>query len=443
MSRRLVGMALALTVLTAPAVGAPPNVVLIISDDHAWTDYGFMGHPRVKTPRIDRLAGESLVYRRGYVPSSLCSPSLATILSGLFPHQHGVTSNDPPAPGSDPSKPAGKAARDNARYREDRRAMIANFDRVPTLPRLLGEGGYVSLQTGKWWGGHYSHGGFTEGMSHGDAERGGRHGDEGLAIGRETMQPIFEFIDRSVGQGKPFFVWYAPMLPHLPHNPPERLLAKYRDQAPSLPIARYWATIEWFDETCGQLLDYLADRKLAENTLVIYITDNGWIQNPKGNGAAPRSKQSPYDGGLRTPILIRWPGKVAPRESDGLASSIDVAPTILAAAGLKPPAGMPGINLLDESAVGGRKAIFGECFTHNAVDIRRPETSLRFRWVVTGDEKLILPTPRHEPDAQVELFNIVEDPLERKNLASEKPAEVERLTKLINDWWPASPRPEK
>ena len=70
---------------------------------------------------------------------------------------------------------------------------------------------------------------------------------------------------------------------------------------------------EWFDETCGQLLDFLDDRKIAENTIVIFLADNGWIQDPAADRYAPRSKQSPYDGGLRTPILVRWPGKVAPR----------------------------------------------------------------------------------------------------------------------------------
>src|SRR5437667_2604998 len=76
----------------------PPNVVLIISDDHGWTDYGFMGHPQIRTPNLDRLAARSRVFRRGYVPSSLCCPSLASIITGLYPHQHRITSNDPPLP---------------------------------------------------------------------------------------------------------------------------------------------------------------------------------------------------------------------------------------------------------------------------------------------------------------------------------------------------------
>ena len=134
------------------------------------------------------------------------------------------------------------------------------------------------------------------------------------------------------GRIAPFFLWYAPMMPHSPHDPPERLLANYRDKAASLEIAKYWAMCEWFDETCGQLLDFIEMRKLADDTLVIFLADNGWIQDPEADRFAPRSKQSPYDGGLRTPILVRWPGKAAPRTCDIPVSAIDVAPTIRKAA---------------------------------------------------------------------------------------------------------------
>ena len=122
-------------------------------------------------------------------------------------------------------------------------------------------------------------------MSHGEQSRGGRHGDEGLDIGRQTMQPIYDFISMAREQKKPFFVWYAPMLPHDPHNPPERLLAKYRDLTPSIHVARYWAMCEWFDETCGELLDYLDREGLADNTIVAFVVDNGRVQDPDSKAA--------------------------------------------------------------------------------------------------------------------------------------------------------------
>ncbi len=419
--------------IEAPARAAPPNIVMIISDDQAWGDYGFMGHEQIRTPNLDELASESLVFRRGYVPSSLCSPSLASILTGLYPHQHKVTSNDPPLkPGL-----SNLEARRDPDFLAQRQEMVGFFDQVPTLPRILGEAGYASFQAGKWWGGNFTQGGFTDGMTHGDPDKGGRHGDKGLAIGREGLDPVVSFIDEAVGREQPFFLWYAPMMPHQPHTPPDRLLERYRDQTESLELAKYWAMCEWFDETCGQLLDHLDEEGITDNTLVVYLADNGWLQDLDADRYAPRSKQSPYDGGLRTPIMIRWPGQVMPRMSGRLASSIDLAPTILTAAGLAPTPAMMGIDLLDRTARRSRNRIFGEIFAHNAVDIHRPASSLRYRWVLEGDWKLIVPDPRNEPNAKVELFNLESDPMETRDLAEHQPRRVEDLKRRIDSWWPA------
>src|SRR5699024_5148615 len=112
--------------------------------------------------------------------------------------------------------------------------------------------------------------------THSDPERGGRHGDEGLTIGREGMQPIEDFIDEAIAADDAFFVWYAPFLPHTPHTPPDSLLQKYNSKTSSEPLARYWAMCEWFDITVGQLQTALDQRGLTENTLIIYIADNGW-----------------------------------------------------------------------------------------------------------------------------------------------------------------------
>jgi arylsulfatase A-like enzyme len=192
---------------------------------------------------------------------------------------------------------------------------------------------------------------------------------------------------------------------------------------------------EWFDETCGELLDFLDAQKLADNTIVIFLADNGWIQDPQEDTYDPRSKQSPYEGGLRTPILIRWPGKVAPRTCDTPVNSIDIAPTILKAAGLEPPPGMEGINLRDDKAVSGRQAIFGEIFTHNAVNIHTPASSLLYRWVIAGDWKLVLPNPVLVPQGVVELFDVVHDPGETRNVARDQPQKVAELSDRVHKWW--------
>ena len=421
---------------SAMSADPPPNVVFILSDDQHWGDYGFMGHPHLRTPSLDRLARESLVYRRGYVTSSLCCPSLASVITGRYPHEHRVVGNDPPG---------GKEA-----FAAGREQMARHLEEWPTLPRLLGARGYVSLQTGKWWQGNFSRGGFTEGMT-----KGARHGDDGLAIGRKTMQPIEDFIARSRAAGKPFFVWYAPMLPHDPHDPAPELVEHYSAKTDSVHVARYWGNVERFDRTVGDLLDHLDREQLSANTLVVYVTDNGWIQSPDSPRFGPRSKLSPYDGGLRSPIMFRRPGTIQPRTSDELASAIDILPTVLAACGVEPPARLPGVNLLDAEAVAARRQVFGECFTHTLVDLDDPAQSLLWRWTVRDRWKLIVPVTagvggtfpaeegrRVDPHSQgryergeIELFDVVADPDETRNVAARHPDVVADLRTSLDAWW--------
>lgn len=392
-----------------------PNVVLIVGDDMGWTDFGFMGSSVVRTPHLDRLAAESAFFPNAYVPTSLCRASLATLLTGQYPHEHGVCGNDPPEG-------------------VDRARMLPFIGRAPAIPRLLGAAGYASFQTGKFWEGHYRNAGFTEGMT-----TRGRHGEEGLAIGRQTMAPIDDFLESH--RDKPFFLWYAPMLPHEPHNPPERFLSEYAVPGRHPKLARYYAMCAWFDETCGQLLDSLEREGLAERTLVVFVVDNGWIQEISPTRTtrgwfAPKSKLSPYDGGLRTPLLFRWPGKLAPCRREELVSTIDVAPTILAACGAPVPSQMSGVNLIPiargERAL-ERDAVQGAIFLHSAVDLENPARNVTHRWIRRGEWKLIQPAAE---DKAPELYNVATDPHEEQNLASTKPDLVRELVGRLDQWWP-------
>lgn len=420
-----------------------PNIVLILSDDQSWTDYGFMGHPAIQTPNLDKLAKESATFRRAYVPTALCRPSLMTLITGLYSHQNLVTGNDPAATPENRRRAAevGKDARE---------LLISNVDKHPTVPRMLGELGYLSFQSGKWWEGSYRRGGFTHGMTRGYPEKGGRHGDDGLKIGRNGMQPVHDFIDTAIEANKPFFLWYAPFMPHTPHNPPERLLKKYEQPGRSKPIATYYAMCDWFDETCGQLLDRLDEKGITDNTLVVYVTDNGWIQSPDSGGYAPRSKRSPYEGGIRTPIMFRWPGKLKAADRPELCSSIDIVPTILAAAGAEIPEQLPGLNLLPHLQQGTpiqRNTIFGESFAHDIADIENPQASLLYRWVIRDHSKLLLtydgrPGKMKYPPSggEPQLFNLKADPHETVNLASQQAELVSDLSQLLEGWYPVTQR---
>ncbi len=421
------------------AIPSRPNVVLIISDDQGWRDYGFMGHEVVQTPNIDELARRSLVFEHGYVPAPLCRPSLASIVTGLYPHQHGVVGND-----VDPKRRA-----------ESDLPLREQFHRHPSLVRELVANGYLAHQSGKWWEGSYQDGGFTHGMTHGDPARRGRHGDAGLVIGRKGLQPIADFMDESIQQQKPFFVWYAPFLPHTPHNPPADLLAKYESPDRRQNVAKYYAMCDWFDQTCGELLELLDANQVRDNTIVLYVTDNGWVAvdrtaeegtpaRPEGwwPGFAPKSKGSPYEMGIRTPIMVSWPEKVAPASSDDLASSLDLMPTVLAACGLQPPANLPGIDLLDADARSQRDAVFGGTWSTHNMTVGEPQATLQYRWCVTKQWKLLLrnnglETTRYRvlnnwDTIPAQLWSIREDPDETTDLATSNAETIRKLTGKID-----------
>jgi arylsulfatase A-like enzyme len=425
------------------AVDRPPNIVLILSDDQSYTDYGFMGHKSIATPHLDKLASESALFRRGYVPTALCRPALMSLANGLYSHQNKTTGNNPaPTPAN-----AAHAAKAGKNILE---VLISHIDETGALPQWLAKAGYVSHQSGKWWEGSYQRGGFTEGMTSGYPNKGGRHGDAGLKIGRTGMAPVFDFIDRSVAAEKPFFVWYAPFMPHTPHTPPARLFEKYAAMGHTQTIAKYYAMCEWFDETCGALVNHIDGSGIKENTLVIYVTDNGWIQMPDRGGYAPRSKRSPNEGGTRTPIMFRWPGTIPAADRPELCSSIDLVPTILAAAKGKGPHKFPGLNLLPQLKSGKRIArdtLFGESFAHDIADIEIPQASLLYRWVIRGHNKLLLtydgaPGKMKYPPVggQSQLFDLKNDPGENINLAGKRPQLVKELGALLDDWYPTSQR---
>ena len=243
----------------------------------------------------------------------------------------------------------------------------------------MSQKGYVSFQSGKWWEGHYRRGGFTEGMT-----VDGRHGGNGLKIGREGMKPVFDFIDQSFRDEKPFFIWYAPYLPHTPHNPPDRLYERYKSKDLPDGFVKYYAMCEWLDETRGSLINYIDDLGLTKDTLFVYVADNGWIQNPR-IGYASRSKRTPYKGGVRTPIMFRWKGTIHPKDGNELCYSIDIVPTILSSAGVDFSESLPGLNLLPQLKSGekiNRNVLFGESFAHDIADFRNPQASLFFRCVI-------------------------------------------------------------
>ncbi|MDP4679066.1 MAG: sulfatase-like hydrolase/transferase [Cyclobacteriaceae bacterium] len=191
--------------------------------------------------------------------------------------------------------------------------------------------------------------------------------------------------------------------------------------------------------------------------MIYYVCDNGWIQQPNSGKFDVGSKQTPMEGGVRTPIMFSWPGKLKPSERQELVSSIDLFPTILGAADIEYPDNLPGLDLWDE-LIGekpiDRNIIFGEAFGHDIVDKDNPEASLGYLWCIEDEWKLILSydgeikgggggydfthdAVRNEP---IRLYKIVEDPFEKNNLVNEFPEKVEDLKKKIENWYPLKER---
>lgn len=231
-----------------------PNIVLMIGDDHGYPYFGFTGSEVVETPNLDRLAQAGTVFTHGFSTSNVCRPALWTLLTGLYPLQiHRIV-----------ERRTGEAMETGP----DGRAQWTQWDRhytdairsdPDTLPRALGRSGYASFQGGKYWDGSFEAAGFTEGTASGGIGRSvDRVQKSAVRFGRVTIDPLLDFIDRN--RDRPFFVWYAPMMPHRPHTPPREMIARYEGTGLADSAKAYYAMCTWYDEGVGELLDHL-DRK--------------------------------------------------------------------------------------------------------------------------------------------------------------------------------------
>jgi uncharacterized sulfatase len=445
-----------------------PNVIFILGDDQGWYDYSFMQRPGVdkaavdlkpsipqvaKTPAIDRLADEGLAFIHGY-SAPVCRPALASMITGTYLQQHWVTGND---------------LVNSSGTRIDDSTVEARMQVLNPLPRtLFNQLGYTSFQTGKWWEGHHSNGGFTHGDTVNSLAAGtappqwsgsapsyarARHGDWGLMTGRvdyvndiqapahpipyaNTVQTVTDFINTQVAADQPFFLWYAPFLPHDPFDPPAGLVAEYTALGLNSTDAKYYANIERFDGGVNAILNHLDTKGIADNTIIILICDNG-----RSLDLSTVGKLTPYDSGVRSPILVRWPDRIKPGGAiePGIVrtpvSMVDMVPTVHHALGLPIYPEMRGIDLLDPAAVAARDTVCGSDHDVEILTLSNPTASLESRFAVRDGWKLILFT-----NGNKQLFHLYDgstpvDPHETTNLAASNPQLVGELSLEIVNWY--------
>lgn len=342
----------------------PPNMVLMIADDMNWDDSGAYGHPAIRTPNIDRLAEGGLLFRHAYLTTSSCSPSRASIVTGKYPHNTGAEQLHWPLPqGSQ------------------------------TFVQRLKSAGYYTAAAGKWHLGQAVHNHFDrvyEASTAGFVLPSGKDGQPSKMVARqpsgcEDWERALDERDHS----KPFFMWLAALDPHREYtdgalNPPHRredvIVPPHLPDTPDVreDLRLYYDEIGRLDTYVGKVLAKLESQGLADNTVVLFISDNG--------RPFPRDKTTLYDGGIRTPWIVRWPVKVgAGKTTDALVSAVDIAPTLLELAGMQADAiateGRSFAAVLEDPTQPHRQYAFGEDHWHDYEDHARCIVDGRFKLI--------------------------------------------------------------
>jgi arylsulfatase A len=437
---RLFGLAMAAwTVLAGGLTAAPPNVVFILADDLGARDLGCYGSTYHRTPNLDRLAKEGALFTQAYAAASICSPTRASIITGQHPARLKITDWLP-----------GRADRPDQRML---RPTIAN--ELPAsatlLPELFKKQGYATGIIGKWHLGSKSplEQGFTTSIA-ADFMGSPRSyfapyaGGKGAIIPGLEKAPEGEYLtDRltteaenflTTNRDRPFFLYLSHYAVHLPMVAKPEIQAKYKPGSPTgqgNPI--YAAMLESLDESVGRVMKKLEDLNIADNTLIIFTSDNGGLcvlegKNTPATSNAPlrEGKGYLYEGGIRVPLLVKWPGVAkAGSKIDIPVSSVDFFPTLTEAIG-KPEKGVDGLSwrpALEGKSL-DRKALYWH-YPHYSNQGGRPSSAIR-----EGNYKLV----EFLEGGRQELFDVVKDPGENQNLIKSQAAIAKQLSEQLNAW---------
>jgi arylsulfatase A-like enzyme len=423
-----------------------PNIVLVFIDDMGWRDVGFMGSRYYETPNIDRLAGQGMVFTNAYANGPNCAPSRACLLSGQYTPRHGVYT-------------VGTSSRGPSKLRK--LIPIANTTvldwKIVTIAEAIKPAGYVSASIGKWHLGNdpqfgpigqgfdvnvggYSAGSPAKGyfVPYNNPEL--PDGPPGEYLTDRLTHEALNFIQTN--RDKPFFLYLPHYAVHTPLQAKGELINKYKKKTGSHGQSNptYAAMIESTDQGVGRIMDKLDELGLRDNTVVFFFSDNGGVKGITSNEPLRGGKGMLYEGGIREPMFVRWPGVVkAGTICDTPIIGIDLYPTILEMTGVPKPRG----KLLDGRSIvpllKGRKSLnrkalfwhFPAYLQGKAEGARDPYFRTRPGAAVrAGDWKLI----EYFEDGALELYDLKDDISEQNNLVEVMPEKTAELHRLMLAW---------
>lgn len=417
---------------TEPEADPEPNFVLIYIDDLGWRDLGFMGSTYYETPHIDALAASGMVFTNAYANAPNCAPSRAAMLSGQYAPRHGVYT-------------VASAERGESRFRQ----LIPTVNTTSldtntvTVAEALQGAGYTTVHLGKW---HLGNGRYAPGNQGFDIADEASWRQKRSHFMPETGEYMADYLtDRAVeflqdpGED-PFFLYLSHYGVHTPIESKPEKIEKFSDKEGDAYHfdPTYAGMIESIDESVGRVMAVLDEEGLAENTVVIFYADNG--------GYGPITKMHPlrgakgmlYEGGIREPLVFRWPGKIeGGSTSEAPVIGIDLYPTLLEMSGTSPAGSYPldGVSLqpiltgngeIDREAIYWHFPAYLEAYRDSEVPWRTtPAAAVR-----AGDYKLI----EFFGEQRFELYNVRDDIEERNDLVDSMPEKVEELYAMMEAW---------
>lgn len=420
-----------------------PNIVFILIDDLGWRDAGCLGSIYYETPAIDKLAGQGMLFTNAYAAAPNCAPSRACLLSGQYSPRHGIYT-------------VNSSERGQARFRK----LIPTPNTtelesgIMTIAEVLKPAGYISASIGKWHLGDDPElgpvgQGFDINIGGGRAGHPGSHfspyridviddGPDGEYLTDRLTAEAISFIEEY--REKPFFLYLTHYAVHTPIEAKEELIRKYSEKegsgGQSNPV--YAAMIESVDRGVGRLLDKLDELDLTDNTIVFFFSDNGGYGPVTSMAPLRGSKGMLYEGGIREPLIVRWPGRILPgTRCDVPVTGVDFYPTIIEMARAGEPVDqiMDGVSIVP--LLRGEDRLEREAIFWHFPAYLEAYRGMEGRWRTTpagavrkGEWKLI----EFFEDGRLELYNLRSDVGEKSNLSSALPEKTAELHRLLIDW---------